>query len=150
MAFTASRRGFDVIPDPPIRTIRKQLRAADKALPKELGRTHKRLGEIPANEAKQQARSKGGGYTRLARDIRTRSNQNDVRLIIGGRRFPDSVGWEFGALRWPQFDTWTGRGDNAGYVVFALKRDQAFMDRFQRRYVEEMSKFLDPIISISQ
>lgn len=148
MAFTASRSGFNVVPDPPIRKIRKALRSADKALPKELGKTHKRLGEIPAREAKQAARRKGGGYTRLAADIRTRSNQSDVRLIIGGKRFPDSVGWEFGALRWPQFDTWTGNGDNAGYVVFALKRDQAFMDMFQRRYIEEMSRFLDPIINI--
>jgi hypothetical protein len=137
--------GMGIVIDPDIKTVQKRLRAADKALPRQLGQTHKRLADIPAQEAKRRAKAKGSGYVRLAADIRPLSNQRDIRVKIGGRKFPDSVGWEFGAQRWPQFDTWTGNGDDAGYVVFALRRDDSWMDEFLRRYVEELREFLKPL-----
>lgn len=146
MVVSAQRRGLDVIVTPDMRTVRRRLREADRELPRVLGRVHKRLAEVPAEEAKRRARRRGGGYVRLARDIRPRANSNDVRVVIGGSRFPDSVGWEFGAKQYPQFDPWKGNSDNAGYVVFALKRDALWMDQFMERYVREMSDFLDPIV----
>jgi hypothetical protein len=135
--------GVKMVPD--IRTVRKRLRAVDKDLPKKLGQTHKRLGDMPAKEAKKRAKAKGSGYVRLAADIRPLSNQRDIVVKIGGRRFPDSVGWEFGAQRWPQFDTWTGNGDDAGYVVFALRRDNKWMDDFLAEYTKELKEVLGPL-----
>jgi hypothetical protein len=146
MPISAGRRGLDVIVTPDMRKVRRDIRKVDRDFPRALGRVHKRLGEIPAEEAKRRARRRGGGYVRLARDIRPRANSNDVRVVIGGKRFPDSIGWEFGALQYPQFDRWTGRGENAGYVVFALKRDRAWVDDFAARYARELSEFLDPIL----
>ena len=137
--------GMGIVIDPDIKTVQKRLRAADKALPRQLGQTHKRLADVPAQEAKRRANAKGSGYVRLAADIRPLSNQRNIQVKIGGRKFPDSVGWEFGAHRWPQFDTWTGNGDDAGYVVFALRRDDSWMDEFLRRYVAELREFLKPL-----
>lgn len=138
--------GLRVEVDPDGKEMQRRLRQADKAFARELGRVHKRLGGYPADEAKRRASAKGGGYSRLARDIRPRANQRDIRVVIGGGSFPDSVGWEFGAIRWPQFDPWTGNGDGAGYVVFALQRDAAWMDRFAVKVADDLEVFTKPLI----
>jgi hypothetical protein len=146
MTLRASRQpGMAIVMIPDIETVRRRLRQTDKALPRKLGQVHKRLASVPAQEAKRRARAKGSGYVRLAADIRPLSNQRNIQVKIGGQRRPDSVGWEFGAIRWPQFDAWTGNGDDAGYVVFALRRDDAWMGDFHSKVVAELSEFLGPL-----
>jgi hypothetical protein len=72
---------------------RKDLRAAQSQTLKELSQTHKRIGEIVADEAERRAPKRSG---RLARSIKSSASQRDVRVRGGGREVPYFGVQEFG------------------------------------------------------
>jgi hypothetical protein len=68
-------------------------------------------------DAQSAAWAQGGIASKASSDITTSGNE----LVYGGQGF--SMGAEFGAIKWPQFEPWLGNGVTAGYFLYPAIRD---------------------------
>jgi hypothetical protein len=162
-----SFQGARVVITPPPRKIARDLKKLGDGSDKELKRLHKKLANIPLEEVERRANALGSGFVRVGRGTRTAAQAKGVVLNAGGARFPDFAGWEFGASggyrrtsapvfgRRPstsylkrttrQFRAWRGNGEDAGYVIHPILRDEPFMNEFGEKYVEELDRFLGQV-----
>jgi hypothetical protein len=119
--------------------LQRDLRAIDKALPKEIRLAGNEAADIVVKEAQRRARSgRRGQAVRLAPTIRALSEQRAAAIAFGSARFPDAFGWEFGSIQYRQFPGWRGNSTGAGYAVWPAIREtrdefmQAYQDRLER------------------
>lgn len=105
--------------------LRRDLKAIEAQLPKELQRLNKRAAEtvVPkaqaAYAARYQQRSGAG-----AGSIRALATQTKAQVAMGSARAPYMVGQEFGSNRWHQFPPYNnGQGEFFYPAVRAAARD---------------------------
>lgn len=93
--------------------LRRDLRALDAALPKELQKLNKRAAETVAEQAR-------ASYTRRYRQqsgtgagsIRALATQTKAQVALGSARAPYMLGQEFGSTRYQQFPPYnSGQGE---------------------------------------
>ena len=99
---------------------------------------------IPAREAKRRANARGSGWTRLASTIRPYRSGADATVGVEFGGLPDAAGWEFGAVKYPQFGRYLGFPK--GYAVYSLVGDGSWFKEFAGDVAEdvwdEMAKLL--------
>lgn len=96
-----------------------RLRRADKAF-------YARAARLVRDWAQENARKEGGVAAKSQVDIRL---GKPGEINYGGK--PYNMGAEFGSYQYRQFDTWRGKGDDAGYFLWpAIRRfrDTAMTD----------------------
>jgi hypothetical protein len=88
--------------------------------------------------AKEGARDEGGVAAKSASNIKT-GRLGEVKY--GGK--PYNMGAEFGSYQYRQFETWRGKGDDAGYFLWpAVRRfrDTEMMDLWVRESWDALSE----------
>lgn len=120
--------------------LRRALKQADAALPKELARENQRLGQTffaPEARRRAQGRTNPRVSTRTIASIGAAAVQTGVVVYAGGRRAPEFYGAEFGSLQrrstgkpkghttqFPSRSGSFGRG-SAGYFFYPAVRATA-------------------------
>lgn len=109
---------------------RRDLKAIDPALVKELGREYKTIGDMLRSEASDRALALGGVAAKAAPAVTSTARTQDVALrlrsAVAGEEF--ALGAEFGGGSRPttrQFQPWRGRGADAGYFLYPAIRDNS-------------------------
>lgn len=105
---------------------RRALKALEGDYPKQLGQINQDVGELVVDQAEHHAHDRGGPYLAALRlgGLKASKAQTAARIVLDGVRAPMIFGAEFGAKRWPQFDRWTGSGDDAGYALWPAVREK--------------------------
>lgn len=139
VSFGGSSTGgqFRVIIDPDPRAFARKLdKEVGSQLKKEVGKTHKKLGDKPVNEIKKRANALGSGRVRIGRAAKSSATAAALTVRAGGGAYPDFAGQEYGSLRFKRFLPWKGNGDEAGYVIGDILRDDRWMTDFGEEYVD--------------
>ena len=76
------KTGTGVNTDPDLKALAKNLRAADKQLPKQLAKVNQRAAEIIAGESRANAASDGGLEAKAAPAIKASAAQGEVRIVV--------------------------------------------------------------------
>lgn len=111
-----------------LRELQAELRAVDRALPRELRRVNLQVAQGAAASARSRAAGAKGG-ARLARGIAAVAQQRSAGVDIrdnGGHASggtAGALGYEFGSDTYRQFPPWRGNGPTAGYAVYPAIRD---------------------------
>lgn len=71
-------------------------------------------------KAKSNALALGGVAGKSAPSVDVVEGPAAAAVALGGNAYPFALGAEFGALRYPQFDTW--RGSEGGYFLYPAIR----------------------------
>lgn len=120
--------------------LRKALRSLDKDAGKELAAEAKQVAQMVADHARSRALSIGGVAAKTAPSITARGGQRSAGVSFGGARYPFGGGAEFGSMRYPQFEPWTGNGPDAGYFVYPSIRDDA--GEIEDMFTDRMNKLI--------
>lgn len=75
---------------------RKELKAIDKALPKEMGRINKKFSEVIASQAQAKAAAMGGVAAHVAAGIKASGRAGGVYVGLSSSAAPAIFGAEFG------------------------------------------------------
>ena len=99
---------------------RKQIKAIDKDLVKELGQAYKAIATFIVADATAKATGLGGVAAHSAQALTATARSTDVSVKLNGDKYPWSLGGEFGGgpPRTPQFKAWRGNGADAGYFLY--------------------------------
>ncbi len=113
----------------------RALRELNSKLPRELGTINKQVADFVVERAKGRASSLGPLWSRAARSLSSARKQRVALVRLGGSRYPEALGAEFGAIRniprltargevrgWNQFREWRGNGSDAGYFLYPTIR----------------------------
>lgn len=136
-----------------LKDLRKALRDVDEKLPKELANVNQDVARFVIDRA--QGRAATPLENRAARTMKAARQQQVALIRLGGARYPEALGAEFGAgqntlrnttrgvmVGWNQFRPWRGSGSGAGYFLFPTIRDDTpqiidmyyeLIDEFTRR-----------------
>ena len=79
-----------------LRLLQFELRAVDKAWPRELRAANKTAAEVVAESTRQSFSSRPGVTPKVAPSVRALAQQRNASVKIGGARFPYALGAEFG------------------------------------------------------
>ena|SRR5687768_13104676 len=117
-----------------LKDLTRALKDIDAQLPKELADLNQQVGESVISGAR--GRASTPLEHRAARTLKAARQQRVVLIRLGGGRYPEALGAEFGAgqgtLRnttrgvmegWNQFRPWRGSGGDAGYFLFPTIRE---------------------------
>ena len=139
-----------------IKELQRELRRADKRLPRRLRAAFATAAEIFAEDARRRANALGGVAAKVAPSIRAAGEQRRAKIRFGGARYPMAGGAEFGAIQniprrtargtvrgWNQFQPWRGNSTDAGYFLFPSIRD----DQNRERFLDELDDALDDVLS---
>lgn len=147
-----------------LRDLQRELRAVDKALPRELRIVHKDVAEIIASAAQRRARALGGIHAKAASGIKAGAEQRSgfIRLRPTAT-LPFLLGAEFGAkhnearrvrtpsgaiaqrLGWNQLPDWRGNrylgaAGGVGYSVYPTIREKG--EEIVSAYEERLDQLL--------
>jgi hypothetical protein len=114
--------------------LQRELRKINDQLPKELGDVNKQVADFVVRRAKGRASTP---LEHRAADTLKAARQQRVALVrLGGAKYPEALGAEFGAIRdiprntargtvrgWNQFREWRRNGIDAGYFLFPTIRE---------------------------
>lgn len=136
-----------VIIDPdPHRFARQLDKEVGNQLKKDIGRTHKRLGDKPVDEIKKRADALGSGRVRIGRASKSSATARALTVRAGGAAYPDFAGQEYGSLQYRRFLPWSGNGDDAGYVIGDILRDDRWMTDFGEEYVDAITDLFNRVM----
>jgi hypothetical protein len=105
-----------------LRDLQRELRAADKAFPKELRAANKDAAEIVADATRASFASRGGVAPKVAASVKALAQQRSASVKIGGARFPYALGSEFGGGARPRTRQFP-RFKKGGYSLFPAIKD---------------------------
>lgn len=91
-------------------------------LPDEAEAAAKDVAQETAGKARERAYSLGSTAAHVAPSLR---NDGNAVSLGGGDQWAMAPGAEYGRDSFPQFDPYTGSGDNAGYFLTPTIRDTA-------------------------
>jgi len=76
----------------------------------------------------------------VARTLKASNLVGSAKVSMGSGAVPYAWGVEFGAKQFPQFRTWRGNGDDAGYLLFPTVRmdQQGIVDIYARALDEAL------------
>jgi len=130
-----------------LRELRRELRRYSREAPREIQKANKSVAETVSAKALGKMRALGGVHAHVARmkSIRPRAGQAWAGITIGGRaaKHGPALGAEFGALQYPQFPSWRGNQEGAGYAVWPTIREE--QDRIRETYVDVLQDALNRI-----
>lgn len=135
-----------------LKELQAELRAVDRALPRELRKVNLAVARDVAGKAQSRAAGVKGG-PRLARAIAAVAQQRSGGVAVrdnnshrpGGTA--GALGYEFGSDTYPQFPPWRGSGPSAGYAVYPAIRDER--DRMPETYAEALEPLLRRVGKVS-
>lgn len=134
---------------------RKALGQLNADLPKELGNVNKAVADFVIDRAEGRAQGLGALWARAARSLSSARKQRVAMVRLGGTRYPEALGAEFGAIRniprlttsgrsvrgWNQFREWRGSDTDAGYFLYpTLREDAPEIVEFYADLVERLAK----------
>lgn len=113
---------------------RKALRDLNRELPKELGNINKAVADFVVQRAK--GRASTDLEHRAADTLKAARTQRVALVRLGGPKYPEALGAEFGAIQgiprnthrgtmqgWNQFRPWRGNSTEAGYFLYPTIRE---------------------------
>lgn len=121
-----------------LRELQRELRALDRAWPRELRVASKEAADVVAEATRASFASRGGVAPKVAPSVKALAQQRSASVRIGGAKYPFAMGSNFGSLKFKQFSPPT-RPDYSLYASIDKKRDEvveAFgdaLDRLTRR-----------------
>lgn len=107
---------------------RRELKALDASLPKEIQKANKRAAEIVADKARASFAARGGVAPKVAPSVKALASQRYAAVRIGGPQYPYAMGAEWGSNRFRQFDPSRGKQGYSLYPTIRKERD-AIVDR---------------------
>lgn len=124
--------------------LRKDLKAVDAKLVKELGQAYKTIGDMVITAASSRAVALGGVAAKSAQALKATARSTDVTIRLDGQKFPYALGAEFGGSQ-PQFKPWRGNGPDAGYFLYPTIRSdsQKILDAFNEA-IDKATKLAFP------
>ena len=127
---------------------RKDLKAIDPALGREMGQANKKAAELVAREARSRAQRRGSSAAKGADSIKSSAAQRAATITIGSARRPWMHGAEFGAKQYRQFPRWKGNqwnpdGGDVGYFLHPAIRDT------RKEFIEEYAQALDDVVAMA-
>lgn len=119
---------------------RRALKQLEGDYPKQLGKVNQDVAQVVVDEATDRAQAEGGSYIAALRlrGLRASKAQTAASVVLDGAKAPMIFGAEFGAKTWPQFQPWTGSGDDAGYALWPAIRDK--QDDAAEMYLEALDE----------
>lgn len=123
-----------------IRPMLKELRAVDKALPKEVRAVNLSIAQDLAAKTARSFAGRPGSAPKTARSVKALADQRGAYIRIGGNAYPTAMGDEFGAVRYRQFPAWRGSGSGAGYSLYPTLRTER--PRTEDRFLDAMTEIL--------
>jgi hypothetical protein len=119
--------------------LRRDLRAIDAKMPRQLTRINREVADLVAPSAQAAARGYGGVRALAAPNIRARAEQRYAVIAIGGA--PYAAGAMLGARRYRQFPSYVGAGDPTAIygVGDAIREETADILRL---YAERMAELI--------
>lgn len=124
--------------------LRKDLKAVDGKLVKELGQAYKQIGDMVITAASARAAGLGGVAAKSAQALKATARSTEVTIRLDGQRFPYALGAEFGGSQ-AQFKPWRGSGPDAGYFLYPTIRSdsQKILDAFNEA-IDKATKLAFP------
>lgn len=137
-----------IVVDPDPKKVAKDIgRLVNKPMSKQVGKLHKRLADDPAQEIKKRADSMGSGRVRIGRAVRGSAAASALTVIGGKASIPDFAGQEWGSKQYRRFLPWKGSGDESGYVIGPMMRDDTYMTSLMEKYADGMAELIEPIFN---
>ena len=132
--------GERITTDPPLADLRRQLREADLALPKELQKEHKEIARSVGDRTRSKyLAAHGGGEGRGAASIRPRATQTSASIAMGGPRAPYVLGQNFGSNQGPRKRQFPTRR-KPDYFLYTTIEEQR--SEIERRHGEAVDRVM--------
>lgn len=115
-------------------------------LPREVGKTNKVAAQFIVDRAQAEARKQGGVAAKSAPAVKAAAQQRNVAIRLDGKKYPFSLGSEFGSLQFDQFKPWRGNQWTAfeggvGYWLQPTIRDsREEFDAFYLDLLDDLAK----------
>jgi hypothetical protein len=125
---------------------RRELKKAERALPKAMNDLNNRVATIAKDAGQQQATAMGSVFRKVAPSFSAGRAASKAAVLLGGQRYPMAIGAEFGARRYRQFPAWRGNqyadplGTDVGYMLHPAIR--ANRDRIINTYGDGIEKLM--------
>jgi hypothetical protein len=107
-----------------LRELRRELKAKDAGLPKELRLITKSVGDDLVPDLRRAAQSDSPQMAKGARSIMSGATARGAYIRLGGAKAPWLKGSEFGSKKFRQFRDWRGNGTDGGYAISPELRRQ--------------------------
>lgn len=129
--------GFAVIG---LKELRKELKAASTAFPKELRTVNLAAAQTIADATAASFAADPHVSHLVAPTVKALAQQVGGQVRIGGDSAPMTMGAEFGSVKYKQFPPWRGSGPGAGYHLYETLRNK------QPDIVERYGVLLDQLM----
>lgn len=118
-----------------LKEFRRELKALESTMPRELTKAGKRVAEMVAKDARASFASRSGVASEVPDAVKS-SGAGGASVILDTGRAPSILGHEFGSNRFTQFPVWLGNDMDAGYSLFPTIRSNR--ERIVETYGDEL------------